>query len=65
MNNCEGVSSQHEIVSQYPSKNEVDVVVVVIDMHHTFGYHLDVSLEGMLSLIDISRIVQQNKQTSS
>jgi len=64
MNNCERVSSQHEIVSQSPSTKDVDVVVVVIDMHHTFGYHLDVILEGMSSLVDASRIVDQNKQTS-
>ena len=64
-NNCEGdVSSQHENVSQSLSKRDVDVATPDVDVHHTLGFDHDDSFEGMPSLVNVSSVVEHNKQTS-
>ena len=65
MNNCKDVvSSEHKVVSQSPSKRDINIDAATIDVHHVSGSHLDDSLEGMPSLINVSPIAELNKQTS-
>jgi len=52
--NCEDVLSSQ--LSQFSSKRDVDVAIVVVDVHHTLSSHLDDSFEGMPSLFYTSPI---------